>query len=180
MDASNVRLFSPYKIRSVEFKNRFVCSPMCMYSAEDGVPNDWHMVHLGSRAVGGVGLVIVEATSVSPEGRITENDLGIWNDQQSKAFEPIVQFIKKQNCVPGIQLAHAGRKSSIPGNVAPSAVPFAASEKPPRALNEEDLAKITADFVRATERALAAGFQVLEIHMAHGYLLHEFLSPISN
>lgn len=169
---------------------------MCQYSAEDGVPNDWHLVHLGSRAVGGAALVIAEATGVSPEGRITDGDLGIWNDTQAQAFKKITDFIKAQNSIPGIQIAHAGRKAStkIPwvghGGVqkseggwtplAPSAVAYSDSYILPKEMTKAEIEKLKEDFFQATRNALKAGFQVLEIHMAHGYMLNEFLSPLAN
>jgi 2,4-dienoyl-CoA reductase-like NADH-dependent reductase (Old Yellow Enzyme family) len=169
---------------------------MCQYSSEDGLPNAWHLVHLGSRAVGGAGLVIVEASGVSPAGRITAWDSGIWSEAHAEAFAPIVAFIEAQGSVAGIQLAHAGRKAStdVPwrgGRVitsgptswqtlAPSAIPFRAGEPVPHALTHDEIEQITAEFVDAAGFALRAGFRVIELHMAHGYLLHEFLSPLSN
>ena len=175
------KLFSPVKFRELELKNRIVVSPMCMYSATDGVPNNWHLVHLGSRAVGGAGLVVCEATSVSPVGRISPADLGIWNQQQVEAFQPITGFIKSQNAVPAIQLAHAGRKATGVGTpIAPSAIPFSNSSAMPHAMTLSDLNQVLAEFETAAKHALQAGFLVAEIHMAHGYLLNEFLSPLSN
>lgn len=190
------KLFSVLKLREVEFKNRVFVSPMCQYSSEDGMPNDWHLVHLGSRAVGGAGLVMVEATGVSPVGRISPGDSGIWSDAHAEAFKPISAFIKSQGAVPGIQLAHAGRKAStdVPWRggkflreaeggwltLAPSPIPFKADETPPREMSSGDIEEVVAQFADATRRSLAAGFEVVEIHMAHGYLLHEFLSPLSN
>lgn len=190
------QLFTPYRLRELEFRNRLFVSPMCQYSAVEGVPTAWHLVHLGSRAVGGAGLVMVEASAVSPEGRISPSDLGIWNDAQREALAPIARFIKEQGAVPAIQLAHAGRKGStsppwqgskeVPPEeggwqvVAPSAIPFSSDYPQPRALGHEELDRIEADFVAAAGRAQAAGFELIEIHMAHGYLLHEFLSPLSN
>lgn len=169
---------------------------MCQYSAEDGFANDWHLVHLGSRATGGAALIIQEATAVSPEGRISSGDLGLWKDEHIKKLQSINRFIVSQNAIPGIQLAHAGRKASaaIPwkGNgkldetnggwntVAPSAIPFHSNEKTPIALDKTGIQKIISDFKSATKRALKAGFEVVEIHAAHGYLLHQFLSPLSN
>ncbi len=188
-------LFSPLQIKSVFFKNRIVISPMCQYSAIDGFANDWHLVHLGSRAVGGAGLVIQEATAVSPEGRISPEDLGLWQDEQVSKLQQITQFIKSQHAVPGIQLAHAGRKASVSspwnGNnkldlshggwqeVAPSSVGYQ-QEESPHALDKVGIEKLISDFKSASRRAFQAGYQVLEIHAAHGYLLHEFLSPLSN
>jgi 2,4-dienoyl-CoA reductase-like NADH-dependent reductase (Old Yellow Enzyme family) len=190
------KLFSPLKIREIEFKNRIFVSPMCQYSSCDGIPNDWHLVHLGSRAVGGSGLIIAEATSVSPEGRITPDDSGIWNDTQVEAFKKITDFIKGQNCVSGIQLAHAGRKASTfspwKGNgeisienggwqtIAPSAISFAENYPAPEELSKMEIKNVINQFKSAAERSISAGFNVIEIHMAHGYLIHEFLSPISN
>jgi 2,4-dienoyl-CoA reductase-like NADH-dependent reductase (Old Yellow Enzyme family) len=190
------KLFSPLTLRSVEFRNRIFVSPMCQYSAVDGVPNDWHFVHLGSRAVGGAGLVIAEATAVTPEGRISPGDLGIWNEQQVKAFQRITSFISAQRAVPGIQIAHAGRKAStalqwlgakpLPVSeggwqtVAPSPLPFADGHPTPHELSQAEMAGLAAKYGQAAKRASEAGFKVIEIHMAHGYLLHEFLSPPSN
>jgi len=191
-------LFEPLALRGLTLKNRIVVSPMCQYSAQDGFANDWHLVHLGSRAVGGAGLLIQEATAVSPEGRITPEDLGIWKDEHIEFQRRINQFIEAQGSVPGVQLAHAGRKAStytswlgkghgvVPEAeggwqvVAPSAVAFSDSYPQPVALDAAGIKKVIADFRSATERSLAAGFKVIEIHAAHGYLLHEFLSPLSN
>lgn len=189
-------LFSPLKIRDVEFKNRVFVSPMCQYSAEDGMPNDWHLVHLGARAVGGAGLVILEATGVSPEGRISPYDLGIWSDAHVEAYSRITSFVKEQGAAAGVQLAHAGRKGSTDAPwrgrgtvgeeeggwtpVAPSAVAFNESFPMPKEMDEDDIQKVVEDFRAATRRALGAGFEVVEVHMAHGYLLHQFLSPLSN
>jgi 2,4-dienoyl-CoA reductase-like NADH-dependent reductase (Old Yellow Enzyme family) len=190
------KLLSPFMIRNLEFRNRIAVSPMCQYSAVDGMPNDWHLVHLGSRAVGGAGLVIAEATAVSPEGRISEADLGIWNDGQVAAFRRITDFIKAQGAVPGIQIAHAGRKAStrIPWKgegcmpeegggwrtLAPSAIPFDEGYSIPREMTRDDLEAVRSQFREAARRSLEAGFEVAEIHAAHGYLLHQFLSPLSN
>jgi len=189
-------LFEPLSIRSIQLKNRIVVSPMCEYSSEDGFANDWHLVHLGSRAVGGAGLVIAEATAVSPEGRITPDDLGIWKDAHIDFLKRITSFITAQGSVPGIQLAHAGRKASHTspwkGNrplkqeegewttLAPSAIPFKEGDPLPEAMSIEDIEKLKKDFRDATIRALEAGFKVIELHAAHGYLLNEFLSPLSN
>lgn len=169
---------------------------MCQYSAEDGVPNDWHLVHLGSRAVGGAGLVMTEATAVSPEGRISPADLGIWNDTQAGAFKRITAFVKSQGAVPGIQLAHAGRKAStrtpwlghgmIPVSeggwevIAPSGVRFADNYPQPKEMTAADIKRVAGMWTDAAKRSLDAGFEVAEIHMAHGYLLNQFLSPLSN
>ena len=190
------KLFEPLALRGITLKNRIVVSPMCQYSAVDGFANDWHLVHLGSRAVGGAALIIQEATAVSPEGRISPEDLGIWKDEHLPMLQRITAFITAQGSVPGIQLAHAGRKASTfspwtgAGAVAeseggwpvvgPSAVPFADSYSQPEALDAAGIAKVIADFRAAALRALTAGFQVIELHAAHGYLLHEFLSPLSN
>jgi 2,4-dienoyl-CoA reductase-like NADH-dependent reductase (Old Yellow Enzyme family) len=168
---------------------------MCQYSSVDGMPNDWHLVHLGSRAVGGAGLVMVEATAVSPEGRITPADSGLWSPAQAEAFRRIVDFVRGNGAVPGIQLAHAGRKASTRApweggaplgagegaweTIAPSAVPFG-RYPPPRALTKEEIGRVVADFETSARLALSAGFDVVELHMAHGYLLHEFLSPLAN
>jgi 2,4-dienoyl-CoA reductase-like NADH-dependent reductase (Old Yellow Enzyme family) len=192
----NSILFSPFKTREQTLKNRIVMSPMCMYSAIEGVPTEWHLAHLGARAQGGCGTILVEATGVSPIGRITPFCTGLWNDKQKEAFKPIVEFVKKQNCKIGIQIAHAGRKGSInapwlggnsltPQNggwecVAPSELAFSESFSKPRSLTVQEIDKTLNEFCSAAERAQDAGFDVLEIHMAHGYLLHQFLSPISN
>lgn len=173
-----------------------VVSPMCMYSSTDGFANNWHLVHLGSRAVGGAGLIISEATAVSPEGRISINDLGLWKDAHIPALHEIVQFIKGQGCVAGIQLAHAGRKASTSSpwegsellsfeeggweTVAPSAIPFHENDRKPLALDDSGIEKVKTDFREAAKRAVLAGFEVIEIHAAHGYLFHQFLSPLSN
>jgi 2,4-dienoyl-CoA reductase-like NADH-dependent reductase (Old Yellow Enzyme family) len=189
-------LFSQLPIKSISFKNRIVVSPMCQYSSVDGFANDWHMVHLGSRAVGGAGLIISEACAVSPEGRISPEDLGIWKDEHVTGLKRITDFIHQQGSVAGIQLAHAGRKASHSspwqGNQllrpehggwptwAPSAVAFKDNEILPQALDLTGIQKVTDDFRMAAKRALSAGFKVIEIHAAHGYLIHEFLSPLSN
>lgn len=190
------KLFEKLKIRDVDFRNRLWVSPMCQYSSNDGLPTDWHLVHLGSRAVGGAGLVMVEATAISPEGRISPEDSGIWSAAHADAFKRITRFIKEQGAVPGIQIAHAGRKASTaaPWNggqevaiedggwktVAPSAIRFADGYPEPREMDHADVEKATAEFVAAAKRSVDAGFEVIEIHAAHGYLLHEFLSPLSN
>ncbi|MBG8555234.1 NADH:flavin oxidoreductase/NADH oxidase [Hymenobacter guriensis] len=189
-------LFTPLALRGLTLKNRLAVSPMCMYSATDGFANDWHLVHLGSRAVGGAALVIQEATAVAPEGRITPADLGIWQDEHVPFLRRITDFIKAQGAVAGIQLAHAGRKAShaspwqggavVPEanggwtTVAPSAVPFTTDEPAPQALSLAEIQRLVDDFRAAAQRALLAGYQVIELHAAHGYLLHEFLSPLSN
>lgn len=190
------KLFEKYKLRNIEFRNRIWVSPMCQYSSADGMPSDWHLVHLGSRAVGGAGLVIMEAAAVSPEGRITPSDAGVWSDEHAESYKRITKFIKEQGAVAGIQLAHAGRKASTtePWNgdqmvdegyggwepVAPSAIAFKDDYPLPRAMSKADIEQATEDFVAATKRSLEAGFEVIEIHAAHGYLFHEFLSPLSN
>jgi len=190
-------LFSPIKIKNIEFKNRLVVSPMCEYSSEDGFANDWHLVHLGSRAIGGAALVITEATAVSPEGRITAGDLGIYKDDHIAKLKQITDFIHEHDAIAGIQLAHAGRKASHlipwdggaqihsdqPGGwktVAPSAVSFTENEEAPVVLDKAGIKKVKSDFKAATVRAIKAGFKVIELHAAHGYLIHEFLSPLSN
>lgn len=194
--SKNPKLFQPIKIRSVEFRNRIGVSPMCMYSSEDGFANDWHLVHLGSRAVGGAGLVISEATAVSPEARISPDDLGIWKDEHIEKLKQITSFLEANGSVPGIQLAHAGRKASTSSPwqggelvaeadggwqpVAPSAIPFFEGHPAPVALDAAGIEKVITDFKEAAKRAFLAGFKVVEIHAAHGYLLHEFLSPLSN
>jgi 2,4-dienoyl-CoA reductase-like NADH-dependent reductase (Old Yellow Enzyme family) len=192
-----IDLLSPLKIRSVTFRNRIAVSPMCQYSAQDGFANDWHLVHLGSRAVGGAALVVVEATAVTADGRITPGDLGIWKDEHIEPLARIARFVHTQGAVAGIQLAHAGRKASceVPWKggeglltteaggwsvVGPSAIPFAETSPVPRPLGEAEIDTIVTAFETGARRALAAGFKVIEIHAAHGYLLHEFLSPISN
>jgi 2,4-dienoyl-CoA reductase-like NADH-dependent reductase (Old Yellow Enzyme family) len=192
-----IDLLSPLTIRGVTFRNRIVMSPMCQYSAEEGLANDWHLVHLGSRAVGGVALVVVEATAVTRDGRISPGDMGIWSDQHVEPLARIARFIGSQGAVAGIQLAHAGRKASCEPPwlggaslkttesgrwpvLAPSPLPFYDGDPPPVELDEAAIAGIVTAFEAATSRALAAGFQVIESHAAHGYLLHEFLSPLSN
>ena len=190
------KLFEPLKIKDIELKNRIVVSPMCEYSSIDGFANDWHLVHLGSRAVGGAALILSEATAVSPEGRITPDDLGIWKDEHIEKLKQITLFIESQGSVPGIQLAHAGRKASHHApwkgahplspeegawqTVGPGAVPFKEGTPAPVALDKAGIRKVIDDFRAAAVRALEAGFKVAEIHGAHGYLLHEFYSPLSN
>ena len=189
-------LFSRFRLREIEFRNRIFVSPMCQYSSQDGMPNDWHLVHLGSRAVGGASLVMVEATAVSPEGRISPYDSGLWSSDHGQAFSRITAFIKSQGAIPGIQLAHAGRKAStdIPWRgggpldesaggwrpIAPSPVPFDERSPVPREMCSRDIRDILTQFQAAARFSLDAGFEALEIHMAHGYLFHEFLSPLSN
>jgi 2,4-dienoyl-CoA reductase-like NADH-dependent reductase (Old Yellow Enzyme family) len=190
-------LFDPLAIRDLRFANRAFVSPMCQYSSHDGYANDWHFVHLGSRAVGGAGLVLTEATAVLPEGRISPQDLGIWSDGHIETLSRIVSFIHEQGSIAGMQLAHAGRKAStrrpweaqgaIPESeggwkkvVAPSALAFADTYPMPEALTTEGIQEVVSAFAAAARRACQAGFRVLEIHAAHGYLIHEFLSPHSN
>jgi len=189
-------LFTPLKIKSITLKNRIVVSPMCQYSSTDGFANDWHFVHLGSRAVGGAALVFTEATAVNPEGRISPHDLGIWKDEHIASLKKITAFIEKNGAVPGMQLAHAGRKASVtePWNgdklipitdggwktVGPSSIPFSQEKDTPLELDQAGINKIIADFKAAAKRVLDAGFKVIEIHGAHGYLINEFTSPLSN
>lgn len=190
-------LFSPLTIRNTTFKNRMVVSPMCMYRSEDGFADDFHLVHLGSRAMGGFGLIIQEATSISPEGRITPGDLGIWKDEHIPKLKEIVAFCQSHGSLMGIQLAHAGRKAScVPPfegrhqirpdqpdgwqTLGPSAIGFRDTDAPPLAMEEEDIEKLKQDYISAIRRSKEIGYDVLEIHAAHGYLLHQFLSPLSN
>ena len=196
-EVPEVDLLSPLTLRSLTMRNRIAMAPMCQYSAEEGMANDWHLVHLGSRAVGGTGLVLVEATGVTRDGRITPGDLGIWSDDHVESLARIARFVNSQGACAGIQLAHAGRKASTaaPWNggatlktaeeggwpvLAPSPIPFHPDDPTPIALDEAGIDGIIDAFEAAARRALAAGFQVLEIHAAHGYLLHQFLSPHSN
>jgi 2,4-dienoyl-CoA reductase-like NADH-dependent reductase (Old Yellow Enzyme family) len=190
------KLFSPVVIKGVTLKNRIIVSPMCQYSSEDGFANDWHFVHLGSRAVGGSAMILTEATAISPEGRISPHDLGIWKDQHIEALTRITEFIKRQGSVPGIQLCHAGRKASteVPWKgrgmvtieeggwqpVGPSPISSSSHYPPPREMTYTEIQQVIADFQESAKRALKAGFEVLEIHASHGYLLHQFLSPLSN
>jgi 2,4-dienoyl-CoA reductase-like NADH-dependent reductase (Old Yellow Enzyme family) len=190
-------LFDHFRLKDVTLRNRIAVSPMCQYSSEDGFPNDWHLVHLGSRAVGGAGLVIVEATAVSPEGRISPADSGIYHDAHVEPFARINRFLKQHGAVPGIQIAHAGRKASAQkpwegdshidfdkggwDTIAPSAIPFGGTlPKTPREMTLADIQRVQQSFVTAATRALAAGFEWLELHFAHGYLAHEFYSPLAN
>lgn len=190
-------LFESLTLRSVTLPNRIAVSPMCQYSSTDGFANDWHLVHLGSRAAGGAGLILTEAAAVAPHGRISPRDLGIWNDDHVEFLARIVHFIAQRGSVAGIQLAHAGRKASTPPPwenrsitlseaeggwpiVAPSAIPFDKGCSVPRALSEVEIKEITTAYVQAARRSLQAGFRIVEIHAAHGYLLHQFLSPLSN
>ncbi len=189
-------LFDPLSLRSVTLPNRIGVSPMCEYSSQDGFAGDWHLVHLGSRAVGGAGLVMTEAAAVEDRGRITPADLGLWKDAHVEMLARIARFLEAQGAVPGVQLAHAGRKASsaVPWDggrglspqeggwepLAPSALPFSAEAVLPREMTEGDIRTVQEAFVAAAERALGAGFRVLELHFAHGYLAHSFLSPLSN
>jgi 2,4-dienoyl-CoA reductase-like NADH-dependent reductase (Old Yellow Enzyme family) len=190
------RLFTPLTIRSVTLRNRIFVSPMCQYSSENGFPTEWHLVHLGSRAVGGAGLVMQEATAVSAEGRISPADMGIWSDEHGQRLSRITRFIKAEGAVPGIQLAHAGRKASTAppweggGPVgpesggwqpmAPSPAAFAPGYLVPREMTVEDMDGVCDQFMAAARRGVQAGYQVVEIHAAHGYLLHQFLSSLAN
>jgi 2,4-dienoyl-CoA reductase-like NADH-dependent reductase (Old Yellow Enzyme family) len=178
---AELNLFSPIELRGVTARNRLWVSPMCQYSvfAEDGLPTAWHMVHLGSRAVGGAGLIVTEATAVEPRGRISARDVGLWNEAQAAAYAPIVSFMRDYGAIPAVQLAHAGRKAQVPGSIAPSAIPFD-SMPVPHEMGAGEIAAVVSAFQRGAALALQAGFQVVEIHAAHGYLLHEFLSPLSN
>ncbi len=192
-----MNLLTPFSIRGVTLRNRIAVSPMCQYSSTDGFANDWHLVHLGSRAAGGAGLVFVEATAVTPEGRITNADMGLWDDQHIEMLARIARFIEQMGAVPAIQLAHAGRKASClppwqggaritdPSKggwpvVAPSPIPFVDGDPAPIELDEKGIARIIDAFAAAAKRAVAAGFRLIEFHSAHGYLSHEFLSPLSN
>lgn len=176
------KLFSPYPLKDITLKNRIVMSPMCMYSANtDGIANDFHFVHYGSRALGQVGLIIVEATAVKPEGRITNHDLGIWNDEHRDGLSKIVNHVHKFGSHAGIQLAHAGRKSETDGKIyAPSAIAFSENDKVPEEMTLADIADVIKAFKDGARRAKEAGFDVIELHAAHGYLLNEFLSPLTN
>ena len=191
------KLFEPLKVKDITFRNRIAVSPMCQYSSTDGYPDDWHLVHLGSRAVGGAGLVVMEATAVSPEGRISPADSGIYYDDHIEPFAKIARFIKQHGAVAGIQIAHAGRKASVNkpwegddhinkgqggwDTIAPSAIAFGDKlDKVPEEMTINSIARVQADFVAAANRALAAEFECLEVHFAHGYLAHEFYSPLAN
>ncbi|QQL48599.1 NADPH dehydrogenase NamA [Mucilaginibacter ginkgonis] len=191
------QLFSPLQIKNLQLKNRLVVSPMCEYSSEDGFATDWHLVHLGSRAVGGAALVLTEAIAVSPEGRISYADLGIYKDEHIEKLKQIVDFVHEQGAYIGTQLAHAGRKGSthkpwdggkqIPSDqpngwktVGPSAIPFTPEQEPPLELDITGIDKVIADFKAAALRSHEAGFDVIELHAAHGYLINQFLSPLSN
>jgi len=192
-------LFTTFSIRGSTAPNRVMVSPMCQYSCDDdGLATDWHHVHLGSRATGGAGIVMTEATAVEPRGRITPNDLGIWSDEHASALASVTEFVRSQGSLPAIQLAHAGRKASktrpsdgsVPlspaeggwETIAPSAIPYPYDGTPPvtREMNHDDIQTVVDAFARAAERSLDAGFEIAEVHAAHGYLLHEFLSPVTN
>ncbi len=190
-------LFDPLTLCSLEFRNRVIVSPMCQYSSEDGFASDWHLVHLGSRAVGGAGLIITEAAAVTPQGRISPTDLGIWKDAHVEKLACVTSFVKAQGCAIGIQLAHAGRKASTAQPwrggkplspeeggwspiLGPSPIAFNDGYQVPKEMSKQDIAACVSAFRDAARRCLAAGFQVIELHAAHGYLLHEFLSPLSN
>jgi 2,4-dienoyl-CoA reductase-like NADH-dependent reductase (Old Yellow Enzyme family) len=189
-------LFQPLRLREVTLRNRIAVSPMCQYSAREGLPDEWHLVHLGSRAVGGAGLVIAEASAVSPEGRISPDDTGLWSDAHAEAWAPVARFVAAQGAVPGVQLAHAGRKAGTAAPwrggrpvaegdggwrpVAPSPLPFAEGYAVPAELAVDEIERLVGAFRDAARRADEAGFRVVEIHMAHGYLLHQFLSPLTN
>lgn len=179
----NAKLFQPYTLKDVELKNRIVMAPMCMYSShnEDGKVENWHRTHYTSRAVGGVGLIIQEATAVTPQGRISPQDLGIWDDGHIEGLRELVGLIKEQGAKTGIQLAHAGRKAVLEGDIlAPSAIPFNDEMKTPVEMTANDIKETITAFIKGAERAKKAGFDVIEIHGAHGYLINEFLSPLSN
>ncbi|GAC1687120.1 MAG: NADH:flavin oxidoreductase/NADH oxidase [Gemmatimonadaceae bacterium] len=192
-----MHLFEPLPLRSVVLRNRIAVSPMCQYSCDDGLATDWHLVHLGARAVGGAALVLAEATAVAPDGRISPFDLGLWDDRHIDPLARIARFVAEQGAVPGVQLAHAGRKASTArpwdggrplapdrGGWAPiagpSPIPFTEDHQTPRPMAHADIANVTQAFVDAAQRALHAGFQTVQLHLAHGYLLHSFLSPHSN
>jgi 2,4-dienoyl-CoA reductase-like NADH-dependent reductase (Old Yellow Enzyme family) len=192
----SVELFTPLTLRGVTFRNRIAVSPMCEYSSDDGFANDWHLVHLGSRAIGGAGLVMTEATAVEAIGRISPFDLGIWNDAHIELLSRITKFVREHGAVAGMQLAHAGRKASVrrpwEGGAAlleseggwqpvgPSPIPFKSGDPAPKELSKSEIAGLVDAFTEAAKRALRAGFQVIELHGAHGYLMHEFFSPLSN
>ena len=190
------KLLSPIAIKGITLKNRIIVSPMSQYSAEDGFAGDWHFVHLGSRAVGGAAMILTEATAVCPEGRISPYDLGIWKEEHIEGLSRITRFIKQQGCIPGMQLCHAGRKAStmVPWKgrgmvnmedggwqpVGPSSIAYSEHYPPPAKMDLEGIQQVIADFQSAAKRALTAGFEVIEIHASHGFLLHQFLSPLSN
>lgn len=177
------KLFEPYTIKNITIKNRIVMSPMCMYSCtnEDGIVNDWHKIHYTSRAVGQVGLIILEATAVTPQGRISPQDLGIWSDEHTQGLSELVQMMKEHGTVAGIQLAHAGRKAELEGEIlAPSAIAFNDKSKTPKEMTKKEIKDTIEAFKQGAIRAKKAGFDVIELHGAHGYLINEFLSPLSN
>lgn len=192
----SVPLFDPLTLRGLTLRNRIGVSPMCQYSAIDGFANDWHLTHLGARAIGGAGMIVMEATGVTPEGRITPGCHGIWKDEHIEFLTRITGFIREQGAAPAIQLAHAGRKASsdLPWRggkplktgegawetLAPSAIPFSKDAPAPKAMTAEDIKRVIESFAAAAQRAVKAGFQAIELHGAHGYLLHEFISPLSN
>jgi 2,4-dienoyl-CoA reductase-like NADH-dependent reductase (Old Yellow Enzyme family) len=196
-EVPEIDLLSPIKIRGLALRNRIVMSPMCQYSAHEGLANDWHLVHLGSRAAGGVGLIFVEATAVTRDGRISPGDMGIWGDEHIEPLARIARFVRSQGAVAGIQLAHAGRKASCEppwkggaslktpqqggwSVIGPSPIPFNDGDPVPKELDEAGIDAVIAAFEAAAHRALKAGFRIIEIHAAHGYLIHEFLSPLAN
>ncbi len=193
--AHRVQLFEPIQLRDVTVRNRIMLSPMCQYSAPDAVPGEWHYVHYGSRAAGGAGIVMTEATAIEPAGRITPYDVGLWSDEQEQAFGRIAAFVGENGAVPGIQLAHAGRKAwhtrpwedrrplTPPDEwevIGPSALPWQEGDTVPREMTPEDITRVIEGFCDSAKRALRAGFRLLELHAAHGYLFHSFLSPLSN
>ncbi|MFZ5427521.1 MAG: NADH:flavin oxidoreductase/NADH oxidase [Thermodesulfobacteriota bacterium] len=197
MNGKKTELFKPLTVRGVTMPNRIAVSPMCQYCSADGLADHWHLVHLGSRAAGGAGLVFVEATAVTPEGRISPGDMGLWSQAHAEALAPVASFIRRMGAVPAIQLAHAGRKASCQApweggakivssdeggwtTMAPCPLPFHESEPPPVPLDMEGIEAVKEAFVQAARRAVAAGFEVVELHAAHGYLMHQFLSPLSN
>lgn len=175
-------LFEPFQLRNITLKNKIVMAPMCMYEAgADGFVTPFHIVHYSSRAVGGTALILLEATAVVPEGRISEQDLGIWSDAHIEGLSELTKQMKRYGAIPGIQLAHAGRKSTVPGTIfAPSAIAFSADYQTPKALTVGEIEQVIIAFQQAAQRAITAGFEVLEIHAAHGYLINEFLSPLTN
>lgn len=176
------KLFSEFKLKNLSLRNRIVMPPMCMYSADDGLANDWHQLHYGTRAVGGVGLIIVEATAVQPVGRISDHDLGLWNDDQKKAFKKIVEIVKNNGASLGIQLAHAGRKSEVSNDIpiAPSSISFSEDYKKPKEMTTDEIKGVIKAFKESAKRANDVGFDAIEIHGAHGYLINQFLSPLTN
>ena len=177
------KLFSRFKIKDIEVKNRIVMSPMCMYSADnDGIAKDWHYIHYTSRAVGGVGLILQEATAVEPRGRISSNDLGLWNDNQIEGLKRIVESVKKNGALMGVQLAHAGRKCETENEqiIAPSPIAFSDEYRLPKEMTKEDITAVIKAFKDAAKRCVEVGYDIIEIHGAHGYLINEFLSPITN